>query len=203
MTVVLQAVGAFVATNIDDIFILMLFFSQVSPTFHKRHIVTGQYLGFAALVTVSLLGLLGAVLIPQTWIGLLGLIPLGIGLIKLVNLFRGNDKETEPVAAQPESAFSSILGAQTYSVAAVTFANGADNISIYVPLFASAGVRNKAIIIVVFLVMVGVWCYAGFRMVHYPAVAQFLKRYGHIVTPFVFIGLGIYILLESGTLAQN
>jgi cadmium resistance protein CadD (predicted permease) len=33
---------AFTATNLDDILILMLFFSQVNTIFRKRHIIAGQ-----------------------------------------------------------------------------------------------------------------------------------------------------------------
>jgi cadmium resistance protein CadD (predicted permease) len=39
--------AAFAATNIDDIVVLMVFFS--SSNFHARNIVIGQYLGLAHL----------------------------------------------------------------------------------------------------------------------------------------------------------
>ncbi|HEU4323694.1 MAG TPA: hypothetical protein VFS21_11145 [Roseiflexaceae bacterium] len=57
---VLTAVVAFASTNIDDIFVLMLFYGQLSPTFRRRHVVAGQYLGFLALVAISTLGSPGA-----------------------------------------------------------------------------------------------------------------------------------------------
>jgi hypothetical protein len=71
------AVATFAATNIDDIVRLMLWFSQTGPALRGRQIVAGQYLGFVALVALSLLGFLGALIIPPAWIGLLGLAPLG------------------------------------------------------------------------------------------------------------------------------
>ena len=41
---------AFIATNIDDIIVLLLFFSQINANFRRRHIVIGQYLGFTTIV---------------------------------------------------------------------------------------------------------------------------------------------------------
>jgi cadmium resistance protein CadD (predicted permease) len=82
---------AFIATNVDDILILMLFFSQTNSSFRRRHIVVGQYLGFIALIIASLPGFFGGLIIPRTWIGLLGILPLAIGISNLVN-----NQEDEP-----------------------------------------------------------------------------------------------------------
>jgi cadmium resistance protein CadD (predicted permease) len=75
-------VSAFIATNIDDIFVLMLFFS--SSKFHKFQVVIGQYLGIGLLVVISALGSLLALIVPQQIIGLLGFVPISIGIIRLV-----------------------------------------------------------------------------------------------------------------------
>ena len=42
LAAVITGVAAFAATNVDDIFILMLFFSQVGGQFRNRHVVLGQ-----------------------------------------------------------------------------------------------------------------------------------------------------------------
>ena len=54
---VITGIVTFGATNVDDLFTLMLFFTQTDAAFRRRHIVAGQYLGFAVLVAISLLGL--------------------------------------------------------------------------------------------------------------------------------------------------
>lgn len=59
ITTLITGVTVFAATNIDDLVILTIFFSQVNPTFHQRHITLGQYLGFTALLSISLLGYFG------------------------------------------------------------------------------------------------------------------------------------------------
>ena len=202
LTAVSTGMTAFTATNLDDILILLLFFSQVSAVFRRRHIVFGQFLGFTALVLASLPGFFGRLIFPPDWIGMLGLLPIAIGLSRLLNP-ETDDSEAEAELEQSEkSFFSSFLSPQTYSVAAVTVANGGDNIGIYVPLFASNTLESLAVILAVFFAMVGVWCYAAYRLIQMRAIADTLTRYGNQLVPFVLIGLGIAILVKSGTLAS-
>jgi cadmium resistance protein CadD (predicted permease) len=133
---------------------------------------------------------------------MLGLLPIAIGLSRLLNP-ETDDSEAEAELEQSENSFfSSFLSPQTYSVAAVTVANGGDNIGIYVPLFASNTLESLAVILAVFFAMVGVWCYAAYRLIQMRAIADTLTRYGNQLVPFVLIGLGIAILVKSGTLAS-
>ena len=89
-----------------------------------------------------------------------------------------------------------------YGVATVTLANGGDNIGIYGPLFASVGFVRLGIIVFVFLALVAVWCYVGYRMGGHPTIADKLDRNGHIIVPFVLIGLSFYTLGASGALLR-
>lgn len=76
-------VSAFVATNIDDIFVLMMFFSSSyssSITFPVRQIVLGQYVGIGLLIAISALGSLISLVVPPDVIGLLGIVPIAIAL---------------------------------------------------------------------------------------------------------------------------
>ncbi|WP_322096148.1 cadmium resistance transporter [Pseudanabaena cinerea] len=88
---------------------------------------------------------------------------------------------------------------QTYHVAAVTFANGGDNIGIYIPLFASSNAASRSITLATFFVLITVWCYAAKSIISHPAIAKFLTQYSDAIVPFVLIALGIYILYESET----
>lgn len=196
-TAISTGLTAFTATNLDDILILMLFFSQVNALFRKRHIVAGQYLGFTALVLASLPSFFGSLLLPRPCVGLLGLVPIAIGISRLVH--NNDDSDSEETQTQP-TWLSSFISPQAYSVAAVTFANGGDNIGIYMPLFASCTWQNLAIILSVFFSMVGVWCFAAYKLTQVPAIADNLTRYGNYLVPFVLISLGVLILIDSRTL---
>jgi cadmium resistance transport/sequestration family protein len=199
----LTGVTAFTATNLDDIVILMLFFSQVNALLRRRHIVAGQYLGFGALVLATLPSFFGSSLFPRPWIGLLGLVPIAIGAARLLSSDPEDSDDEQLNESCDRSWAASFLSPQTYSVAAVTFANGGDNIGIYVPLFASATWENLLVILVTFFSMVGVWCYAAYQFTRVSAIAEALTRYGNQLIPFVLIGLGVLILIDSHTLEDR
>ncbi len=183
----LTAVLAFAATNLDDILIVTLFFAQ-SP--RRSAVVAGQFLGFAGLVALSLLGYLASLALPREWVGLLGLAPLALGLRAWL---------TQPRDSQADAGGPPRPG--TLQVAAVTMANGADNLGIYTPLFASSSPPQLALTIAVFFLMLGLWCWLGYQLSRQPAVAITIQRQGRWLVPLVLVGLGIFILLESGTLS--
>jgi len=202
---IIAGLTSFTATNIDDLVVLMFFFAQVNSTFRIRHIIVGQYLGFTAIIIASLLGFFGGLIVPRAWIGLLGLVPIIIGIAKLLKLNKA-DEDVQTVSEQLNQAnvsristLSALLSPQTLNVAAVTFANGGDNIGIYVPLFASSDLPSLAVILSVFFLMVGVWSCLAYLLTRHPQILRILTRYGHAIVPFVLIGLGIYILIESGS----
>ncbi|OUL33053.1 transporter [Nostoc sp. T09] len=202
ITAISTGVAAFSATNIDDIVILLLFFSQINATFRPWHIFAGQYLGFTALLILSLPGFFGGLVVPQNWIGLLGLIPLAIGLSSLVNWEANSSAELVPEMEQVESsAVASFISPQIYTVASLTVANGSDNISVYVPLFANNNLESFVVIIALFFLLLGVWCYATYQLTHQKTIANFLTRYGNNIVPFVLMGLGAFIVLKSEALS--
>jgi cadmium resistance protein CadD (predicted permease) len=207
----ITAALAFGATNLDDLVVLTLFFSQVGQTLRPRQIVIGQYLGFAVLLLLSLPGYLGGRMIARPWIGLLGILPILIGLRAL----RPTDDEepaptiqavnlgalTHPLPQRFDSAqrwqnwrWQNGLKSPVFQVAAVTFANGGDNIGIYLPLFAKSNGAELCCTLVIFLGLVAVWCRVAAMLANRSA---FLSRYSHRLVPWVLMGLGVMILWES------
>ena len=170
---------AFSVTNIDDIVFLTIFFSQAA---HRWHVVIGQYLGFTALVLVSLLGFFGGQVLPHEWLRLLGVGPIAIA-IKRLFVKRDDDH---------------IRRANTgiFDVASVTFVNGADNIGIYTPLFAVSDAPRVTVLVAVLYVLLAAWCVAGYLIHRQKAVAYTLQRWGDRIVPVVLVALGIYILLD-------
>ncbi|MBW4684518.1 MAG: cadmium resistance transporter [Komarekiella atlantica HA4396-MV6] len=202
ITTLLVGISAFIATNIDDIVILLLLFSQLNSSFRRRHIIAGQYLGFTVLVITSLPGLFGGLVIPPNLIGLLGLVPVAIGISNLIN--REEDTSQEVIVATTEYQdinTASIFNTQTYSVAAITIANGSDNISVYMPLFASSSLANFVIIIGVFFILIALWCYLADKFTYQTKFANILSQYSSYIFPFALIGLGCLIVLKTGSLS--
>ncbi|MEZ4669302.1 MAG: cadmium resistance transporter [Anaerolineae bacterium] len=199
LPLLVTATLAFISTNIDDILLLVMWFAQPAATIRKRHIVAGQYLGFIATIAISLLGFAGVMVLPPAAVGLLGLLPIALGIRELLKQRRADNDDDDEQVFHPaaRSRFYGLISPQTYAIAAVTLANGADNVSLYVPLFASHRPADLAVIIVVFLLLMGLWCYIAYRLVRHPLLARLLARYGERLLPFVLIGLGVYIVWES------
>ncbi|MFJ3640828.1 cadmium resistance transporter [Streptomyces sp. NPDC090108] len=187
-----QAVGLFAVTNIDDILILSLFFAQgTGRSGSARRIVIGQYVGFAAILAAAVAAAFGATFLPESAVPYLGLLPLALGLKAAWRAWKHRDDEDDPQETTEG-------GPKALEVAAVTFANGGDNIGVYVPVFATAGVAGMSVYVIVFLALVAVWCLAGRFFATRPVIAKALSRWGHILLPVVLTAIGLLILIEGG-----
>src|SRR5262245_54180964 len=89
MEVLISSVIIFASTDIDDLFILTLFFGN--KRFKEREIIVGQFLGIGALILLSLLASLVGLIIPLAYVSLLGLFPIYLGANGLWQILR--DKE--------------------------------------------------------------------------------------------------------------
>jgi cadmium resistance protein CadD (predicted permease) len=174
------AIVLFVSTNVDDLVVLVGFFAH--PRFRARDVVAGQYAGLTVLFVLSAAGALLSLVIPNTYLGLLGIFPILIGIRKLVAL------RHDPVATE-----------QTPGLNGSTTSYG--NIGVYMPSFAVHSSGQIAIIAMVFVAMTATWCLLAHWMVNHPRLGAPLRHYGHIFAPIVLIGLGILILQHAGTIS--
>ena len=177
-------VGAvvFASTNVDDILLLSAFFAQ--PGRSVAGIVFGQFLGIGVLVLVSVVAALAALAIPSDWVAVIGVVPIALGL---KYLFARQDIGT---MAQAQAGVGSL------TVAAVTIANGGDNLGVYIPLFASQPAA-VALYVAIFAAGTALWCALGYGLVNHHAVGTTIQRYGHRVLPWVLIGIGLHVLSEA------
>lgn|GEM_PF-154956 len=192
---VLTAATAFSATNLDDIVILILLLSRSDHGPTTGQVMVGQVLGLALLVAVSLLGFCGRVLVPKAWLGLLGLMPISLGISQLMAWIEGPEPDQQALHLPP--------GAGIVGVTALTIANGSDNLGVYLPLFAHASPSALVITLVVFALGVALWCWIAWRLTRLPAVAPLLSRFGGPLVPCVLIGLGVLILVDSHLLVHR
>lgn len=193
VTLILVASVAFVATNLDDLFVLLSLFSD--PSLTVGEVVAGQYLGMAILVGVALTGSLAAVEIPGHSAGLLGLLPLAMGLRRL---WVGGD---EPVHHRRRSAGASL--GKVMTAAALTTASGGDNVAIYVPLLLGKSRFEGVVIVAVFAVMTAAWCSVAQLALIHPRIGVPIRRLGPSLVPWVYIALGAYSIAASGAWRSN
>ena len=185
------SVAAFATTNLDDAFVLLLFFGD--RRYRARHVFIGQALGVGLLVLLSLIGALAALALPARAVGLLGLLPIAIGVKHLLERRRGQPDEPEAAASPPGAAG----WRQAAAVAGITVANGGDNIGVYVPLFATRSLLETALILGSFAVMLVMWTFAGYYLARHSAGAARLQRLSGVVMPWVLIGLGAAIIVDT------
>ena len=195
LTPILQAIGLFVATNIDDIIVLSLFYARgAGQRGTTRKILLGQYLGFGGILLAAVVISLGArSFLPEDALPYFGLIPLALGLYAAWRAWRNRGDDDEDDEAKVADKQVGVL-----TVAAVTFANGGDNIGVYVPVFATASTTAIIAYCLVFLALVGLLVLAAKYVATRRPIAEILERWEHILFPLVLIGLGIVILLEGG-----
>ena len=162
-----------------------------------------------ALLAISIVGSLIALIVPDNLIGLIGIFPIAIGIRELLELLKNgdnNEEEEESAAKQlPQSRRGRRLTAYLpfLTVAVVTF-SGSEEIDIYTSVFATYHEVSEIIIIVlVVMVLTGVWCTVAYHLVNRPQIASSIKRIGTVALPFVLIGLGIYILAEAFLLISS
>jgi cadmium resistance protein CadD (predicted permease) len=192
----LVAVGtaAFVSTNLDDLFILLVFFA--TPRFPSSQIVLGQYIGMGSLIGVSLAGSLITLVLPRNLIGLIGLFPIAIGIKELLESHSNGDEEDEEKLAK-KLLRSKKTRLPFLTVAAVTFSGG-EEIGIYTTLFATNNEVGVIIILIsVVMVLTAFWCFLANYLVKHSFLANVFRSVGSRVLPYVLIGLGIYILVEA------
>ena len=193
LTSVLQAIGLFAATNIDDIIVLSLFFARgAGQRGTTARIMAGQYLGFAGILVAAILVTIGAgAFLPQAAIPYFGLIPLGLGLWAAWEAWRGDgDDDDEAKVAGKKVGVGTVAG--------VTFANGGDNIGVYTPVFLSVEPLAVVAYCVIFLALVAVLVALAKFVATRPPIAEVLERWEDILFPVVLIGLGIVILVSGG-----
>src|SRR5690625_5073596 len=191
---ILQAIGLFIATNIDDIVILSLFFvrGQGQPGTTRR-ILAGQYLGFLGILGAAVAAAFGAqVLLPEAILPYFGLIALGLGLWAAWQAWRnrGQDDDDEAQLEGKRVAVS--------PVASVTFVNAGDNIGVYVPVFVSVSWSAELAYCIVFLLLVAALVFLAKRISSRKPIAEALERWEHILFTADLIGLGIVILVSGG-----
>jgi cadmium resistance protein CadD (predicted permease) len=186
------ACASFAITNIDDMFVLVTFFSEASTskTITPLKIVLGQYIGFTTIVIISLIGFGVSYLIPTEPIGFLGFMPLLLGVWRFLGLLFPTEEE--------ESERSKLAGIKSIlKVSIITLMNGGDNIGTYVPLFSQARKAEIAIYIVIYYILLGVWCLVAFLVMREKHILALAQKYMHMIIPFLYIGLGLYILIKS------
>ena len=189
---VVTSIILYSGTAVDLLIILMLFFAKRKSRKDIINIYLGQFLGSVSLILLSLLFAFVLDYIPSKEIlGLLGLIPIFLGL-KVLLL---GDSDGEAIAKDGLRKDNKNL---IFLVAMITFAScGADNIGVFVPYFTTLNLTNLIVTLLTFLVMIYLLVFSAQKLAQVPSVGEILEKYSRWFIASVYLGLGIYILIEN------
>lgn len=192
---VVTSIILYSGTAVDLLIILMLFFAKRKSRKDIINIYLGQFLGSVSLILLSLLFAFVLHYIPSKEIlGLLGLIPIFLGL-KVLLL---GDSDGEAIAKDGLRKDNKNL---IFLVAMITFAScGADNIGVFVPYFTTLNLANLIVTLLTFLVMIYLLVFSAQKLAQVPSVGETLEKYSRWFIAVVYLGLGIYILIENNSL---
>ncbi len=197
---IISAIGVYISTSIDYLIVLIILFAQISQNKQKWHIYAGQYLGTGLLVGVSLVAAYVVNFVPKAWmVGLLGLIPIYLG-IRFAIVGEGEEEEEEEEEKIIERLEQSKANQLFWTVTLLTIASGGDNLSIYIPYFASLDWAQTLVALLVFAIGVIIFCELSRVLSSIPLISETIEKYERIIVPLVFIPLGLYIMYESGTI---
>ena len=191
---VITSIILYSGTAVDLLIILMLFFSKRKSRKDIINIYLGQFLGSGSLILLSLLFAFVLNYIPSKEIlGLLGLIPIFLGL-KVLLL---GDSDGEAIAKEGLRKDNKNL---IFLVAMITFAScGADNIGVFVPYFTTLNLANLIVALLTFLVMIYLLVFSAQKLAQVSSVGETLEKYSRWFIAVVYLGLGIYILIENNS----
>ena len=191
---VVTSIILYSGTAVDLLIILMLFFAKRKSRKDIINIYLGQFLGSVSLILLSLLFAFVLHYIPSKEIlGLLGLIPIFLGL-KVLLL---GDSDGEAIAKEGLRKDNKNL---IFLVAMITFAScGADNIGIFVPYFITLNLADLIVALLTFLVMIYLLVFSAQKLAQVPSVGETLEKYSRWFIAVVYLGLGIYILIENNS----
>lgn len=196
------AAVAFVATNVDNMIVTTALVAG-APIDRAHRIAGGQVVGFVAIVCIAAAA--AAVLFefsPAT-VGLLGFVPLAIGVRGLIGLLARPKAVEEPGTSRwrRRPVTDRAVGRSLASAALVTLAAGGDNLAVYIPLFRAGGASRLAAIGLVFVVgEVGVTA-AILAAGRHPRARAVMTKLGAVAVPLLLCGVGVLVLLSAGTLS--
>ncbi len=202
------AAAAFVGTNIDNCIVTMAMVAG-APLERAHRIAAGQVFGFALLVAVAAAAAALLFEFSAAVVGLLGLVPLAIGLRGLVGLRRKRPaEETDEAAAKgrrrgrrrPDGGPEQRAVGRSFTAAVlVTISAGGDNLAAYIPLFRVGGASNLGALAAVFVVGEVLVTWLVLTGGRHPRTRGVMLRIGHVAVPLLLCCIGVLVMVEAGT----
>jgi cadmium resistance protein CadD (predicted permease) len=195
------AAGAFGSTNVDA-FVMLVANSVRAPA--SRRAAAAGFLAATALVLTAALGFAAASrLVPPTKAGLVGLVPLGMGLKQGYDAIRkrvarararaaaGDDEPPKSTPRRDTLGFGEAL--------ALHLSMSLDNLAVYAALLADTMPALRPVVVLTTLALALVLAAAAHLAAQWPTLSRIMLRSGHGVMAVLLVGVGVYILADTET----
>lgn len=182
LTIALLVAGGFVATNLDNLLLLIAWMTIAGRT--RAPIFAGYFLAaFAVLVTVYVLGLLSGML-PVQYVGYLGIVPMLLGAKMLWDKLRQRGTEEQEAIVKPDAV----------RVGTTLFANSVDSILVLSAMLADSRLQFDYVILAAYLAAAMVFYMLG--RLFYSQIARLEKvaKAAEWAAPVIMMIVGAYIL---------
>ena len=189
----LSSVAVFVATSVDELVVLTTIFAYAERRKAVAQVYVGQLLSQVVLLTISVLAAFGIATISPMGIGLLGIVPIILGL----RILLGGDEDDEELET------ANRLGSRTnftLTVALIAVGGGSEELAVFIPYLGSLAMPQLVVALVTLVLLVPVWCRISQRIASIEHIQGWITRYQRIFVPIVFIGLGVLVIVDSGIL---
>lgn len=181
--------SAFVATNLDNLVLLVALFSRYGD--RHSNVAAGYMLSMILIGGLAwTVGKL-ATSVPVEYLGFLGIVPVVIGIVGIVKLFSKQGVINDPAIAGAGS--TAVLAAMLTQLS-----NGADTVVTFSILFADSNEMADNLVIVSFAVMTVLFAIAAQQAQRHPWLSRPIQLYGHYITPLIMITVGLYVLSNTG-----
>ena len=177
---------AFFGTNVDGFLCLAAAFA-VDPPASRLRALAAAAAAFAVLLIASFTLSLAIGRLPAGAAGWFGLVPIAIGIVRLVHGIRALRR----VAVEDELSSGS-------SIFSIVLATGADNVAVYAPLFALRPLFDAAALSIGYLLLWMLGCFALLWITPDVPRIHALKRYLEPALAIFFIAIGVAILIRGG-----
>lgn len=178
---------SFVATNIDNLALLVGWL--VSKQVAVSRIFTGYMTGMFILLLLSIIISFVSFVVPLSYLGFFGVIPVLLGFIMLLRLIRGGEESN----GQPG------VKAAFVAIALTQVANGVDTVLVFSPLLVDSRTEIDYTIAAAFLVIAVLWFRFAQLLCYHASRLEVITKIGRWIAPLVMIAVGLYILDNTAT----
>ena len=190
--IILVAAAAFLATNMDNLALLVVFLLRYRC--HRVIVGIAYLVGLSLVVLLSFLLSLLASAVPVQYLGLLGFVPISIGVVGIYRLIRGPAPESDSRQEQTASAAAVFV-----TTMFTQLGNSTDTLLTFGPLFADSMRAASYMIMFTIALMGALFLFAANYFVKHPLLSDLLQRQAHRATPFLLIFVGLYILANTAS----